>query len=110
MAIKGLTIDMDTQFDLLADAVTELVGEAGKVTVKEKGSKGLRMQSRDNIAANSKFADIKIRFHGSDSDVGVYVDDGGQVQLAWDSYVVRGNQQLKDTFEGRSDQIPLRRI
>ena len=36
MAIKGLTIDMDTQFDLLADAVTELVGEAGKVTVKEK--------------------------------------------------------------------------
>tara|TARA_Y100000114_G_scaffold33100_1_gene28469 strand:- start:801 stop:1337 length:537 start_codon:yes stop_codon:yes gene_type:complete len=104
MAIKGLTIDMETQFDLLADAVTELVGEAGKVTVKEKGSKGLRMQSRDHIAANSKFADIKIRFHGSDSDVGVYVDDGGQVQLAWDSYVVRGNQQLKDTFEGRSDR------
>ena len=103
MAIKGLTIDED-QFDLLVEAVTEMVGEAGKVTIKEKGSKGLRLQSQDHISADSRFADIKIRFHGSNSDVGVYVDESGQVQLAWDSYVVRGNQQLKDTFEGRSDR------
>ena len=48
--------------------------------------------------SNAQFADIKIRFHGSNADVGIYVDDDGQIGMAWDGYVVRGNTQLKELF------------
>ena len=103
ISIKGLKIG-DDQFDLLGETVKELVGDAGTVTIKEKDSEGLRIRSRHNVAANAQFADIKIRFHGASADVGIYVDDNGQIGMAWDGYVVRGNTQLKDTFEGRSDR------
>ena len=108
ISIKGLKIG-DDQFDLLGETVKELVGDAGTVTIKEKDSEGLRIRSRHNVAANAQFADIKIRFHGANADVGIYVDDNGQIGMAWDGYVVRGNQQLKDSFEGRSDRHTFER-
>ena len=108
ISIKGLKIG-DDQFDLLGETVKELVGDAGTVTIKEKDSEGLRIRSRHNVAANAQFADIKIRFHGASADVGIYVDDNGQIGMAWDGYVVRGNTQLKDTFEGRSDRQTFER-
>ena len=104
LSIKGLKIGKD-QFDLLVSTVKGLVGEAGTVTAKEKLSdSGLRIRSRHAVAQSAQFADIKIRFHGSDGDVGIYVDDDGQIGMAWDGYVVRGNAQLKDSFEGRGDR------
>ena len=102
-SIKELKIGED-QFDLLGETVKELVGDAGTVTIKEKGSQGLRIRSRHAVAQNAQFADIKIRFHGADADVGIYVDGDGQIGMAWDGYVVRGNTQLRETFEGRSDR------
>lgn len=106
LSIKGLKIGHDQeQFDLLVSTVKGLVGEAGTVTAKEKLSdSGLRIRSNHAVAANSQFADIKIRFHGASADVGIYVSKEGQIEMAWDGYVVRGNTQLKDTFEGRSDR------
>ncbi len=103
ISVKGLKIG-EGQIDLLGETVKELVGEAGTVTIKEKDSEGLRIRSRHAVSADAKFADIKIRFHGADGDVGIYVDESGQIGMAWDGYVVRGNQQLKDSFEGRSDR------
>ena len=101
-SIRGLKIGED-QFELLGETVKELVGDAGTVTIKEKGSQGLLIRSRHHVAANSKFADIKIRWHGSNSDVGIYVDEGGQIKMAWDGYVVRASG-MKDVFEGRTDR------
>jgi len=103
VSIKGLKIGED-QFELLGETVKELVGDAGTVTIKDKDSEGLRIRSRHAVSADSKFADIKVRFHGANADVGIYVDKNGQIGMAWDGYVVRGNQQLKDSFEGRSDR------
>ena len=105
ISVKGLKIG-EGQLDLLGETVKELVGDAGTVTVKEKDSEGLRIRSRHAVAANAQFADIKIRFHGASADVGIYVDADGQIGMAWDGYVVRGNTQLKDTFEGRADRVP----
>jgi hypothetical protein len=107
LSIKGLKIGHDQeQFDLLVSTVRGLVGEAGTITAKEKLSdSGLRIRSNHAIASNSQFADIKIRFHGANADVGIYVSPEGQIEMAWDGYVVRGNQQLKDTFEGRADRV-----
>ena len=104
LSIKGLKIGKD-QYDLLVSTVKGLVGEAGTVTAKEKLSdSGLRIRSRHAVAQNAQFADIKIRFHGSNADVGIYVDADGQIGMAWDGYVVRGNAQLKNSFEGRGDR------
>tara|TARA_Y100000114_G_C11737972_1_gene317301 strand:+ start:812 stop:1366 length:555 start_codon:yes stop_codon:yes gene_type:complete len=104
LSIKGLKIGKD-QFDLLVSTVKGLVGEAGTVTAKEKLSDGgLRIRSNHAVAQNSQFADIKIRFHGASADVGIYVSADGQIDMAWDGYVVRGNTQLKDSFEGRADR------
>jgi hypothetical protein len=108
ISIKGLKIGED-QFELLGETVTELVGEAGTVTIKEKGSEGLLIRSQHHVSANAKFADIKIRFHGANSDVGIYVDADGQIGMAWDGYVVRGNDQMKSVFEGRSDRHTFER-
>tara|TARA_R110001592_G_scaffold194779_1_gene442382 strand:- start:449 stop:994 length:546 start_codon:yes stop_codon:yes gene_type:complete len=102
-SIRGLKIGAD-QLKLLGETVTELVGSAGTVTIKEEGSQGLQIRSHHNVRADSKFADIKIRFHGATADVGIYVEKDGQIGMAWDNYVVRGNQQLKDAFEGRQDR------
>ena len=101
-SIKGLKIGED-QFELLGETVKELVGEAGTVTIKDKDGEGLLIKSRHHVAANSKYADIRIRFHGANSDVGIYVDEGGQIKMAWDGYVVRA-AGLKNTFEGRTDR------
>ena len=103
ISIKGLKIG-EGQLDLLGETVKELVGDAGTVTVKEKDSEGLRIRSQHAVAQNARFADIKIRFHGASADVGIYVDGEGQIGMAWDGYVVRGNTQLKDHFEGRADR------
>jgi hypothetical protein len=103
ISIRGLKIGED-QLELLGETVTELVGDAGTVTVKEKGSEGLQIRSRHAVAVNSKFADIKIRFHGANADVGIYVGNDGQIDMAWDGYVVRGNETLKQAFEGRADR------
>ncbi len=104
LSIKGLKIGKD-QYDLLVSTVKGLVGEAGTVTAKDKQSdSGLRIRSHHAVAQNAQFADIKIRFHGASADVGIYVDDDGQIGMAWDGYVVRGNTQLKDAFEGRADR------
>lgn len=103
VSIRGLKIGED-QFELLGETVQELVGDAGTVTMKDKDSDGLRIRSRHAVSADAQFADIKVRFHGANADVGIYVDENGQIGMAWDGYVVRGNQQLKDCFEGRSDR------
>lgn len=102
-SVKGLKIG-EGQFELLSQTVIELVGEAGIVTVKEKDSEGLLIRSQHRVSDAAKFADIKIRFHGASADVGIYVDADGQIGMAWDNYVVRGNQQLKNHFEGRQDR------
>lgn len=103
LSIKGLKVGKD-QHELLADTVRELVGAAGKVEVKEKGSAGLPIRSRHAVSANAKFADIRVRFHGAEADVGIYVEPNGAINMAWDGYVVRGNKTLKETFEGRADR------
>ena len=104
LSIKGLKIGKD-QYDLLVSTVKGLVGEAGTVTAKEKISdSGLRIRSQHAVASNAQFADIKVRFHGANADVGIYIGAEGQIEMAWDGYVVRGNAQLKDAFEGRADR------
>jgi hypothetical protein len=103
ISVKGLKIG-EGQLELLGETVKELVGDAGTVTVKQEDSEGLRIRSRHAVASNAQFADIKIRFHGASADVGIYVDADGQIGMAWDGYVVRGNTQLKDMLEGRSDR------
>jgi hypothetical protein len=103
LSIKGLKVGKD-QHELLAETVRELVGDAGKVEVKGKGAKGLPIRSRHAVSANSKFADIRIRFHGAEADVGIYVESDGAINMAWDGYVVRGNNTLKEKFEGRADR------
>jgi hypothetical protein len=108
ISIKGLKIG-EGQLDLLGETVKELVGNAGTVTVKQKDSEGLRIRSRHAVAQNAQFADIKIRFHGANADVGIYVDAEGQIGMAWDGYVVRGNDQLKEHFEGRADRNTFER-
>jgi hypothetical protein len=103
LSIKGLKVGKD-QHELLAETVRELVGDAGKVEVKEKGAKGLPIRSRHAVSASAKFADIRIRFHGAEGDVGIYVEPNGAINMAWDGYVVRGNKTLKEKFEGRADR------
>lgn len=109
ISVQDLKIDISTQIDLLAAAVHEMVGLAGKVDVAESLEVGIKVRSNHAVSANSRYAAIRIRFHGASADVGIYVEKDGSISMAWDGYVVRGNEELRQMFEGRTDRATFER-
>jgi len=105
ISVRDLKIDISTQIDLLAASVITMVGKAGTVDVAENLEIGIKIRSTHAISANSRYAAIRVRFHGANADVGIYVEKDGSISMAWDGYVVQGNEELRQMFEGRTDRV-----